>query len=352
MLGFRLYFLALIAPLVYFTFKFVFPDTFSTTITTLQGILKPSNIAATEITVAATTTATTMSTDATTTAATPDTIVSGKKMPVLFLSHGGPNLLSDDEYPLDEGIGKELQRIGKHITEEIKPKMVLVISAHWQAEPNAVHINQQQFTPLIYDFYGFPAKYYSATFEHIGSPELAHNVVNLLQSQKINAKTVNRGMDHGVWVALKKAGLEKAKFPIVEMSLYNNESMEKHIELGKALAPLREQGVLIIGSGMAVHNLRDLWNARDSVPDYVPKFDKQLDDIVLKSRAAENESIADVRARGATELAKSPYLRRAHPALEHLLPFHVVIGAAEDSKARKLAKLFELSLSWSCYMLD
>ncbi|KAJ1672891.1 hypothetical protein EV182_006283, partial [Spiromyces aspiralis] len=204
------------------------------------------------------------------------------RMPVLFLSHGGPNLLSDEEYPLDRGVGKGLREIGTYIR-NLKPRAILIASAHWQAEPEVIHVNQQQITPLIYDFYGFPDEYYSQTFNHVGSPELARQVVETLGRDGIMARAVNRGMDHGAWVVLKKAGLENAGFPIVEMSIFRSDDMQRHIDLGRALASLREQGVLIIGSGMAVHNLRDMWGI-SQVPDYVPAFDKHLDEIVLHTR--------------------------------------------------------------------
>ncbi|KAJ1879000.1 hypothetical protein LPJ57_003079 [Coemansia sp. RSA 486] len=265
------------------------------------------------------------------------------RMPVYFVSHGGPNLLDPNDYPPNEKIAQGLGKIGNEIL-SLNPRALLVLSGHWEAGATTLQINSKNGIPqpLIYDFYGFPSWMYKEEFPHRPDPELARQVSTMLNSANIPTEIVDRGLDHGVWVALKKAGLANAPFPIVQLSLFHNESMEKHVEMGEILAPLRDQGVIIVGSGMAVHNLRDLFTGRSQeVPAYVPMFDKQIEQALLES---------DNRKQAVVELENSEYLRKAHPTLEHLMPLHVATGAAKDSiKVKKMLEAYQLSLSWSCY---
>ncbi|KAJ1807274.1 hypothetical protein LPJ75_004844, partial [Coemansia sp. RSA 2598] len=235
-----------------------------------------------------------------------------------------------------------LSKIGKEIL-ELNPRALLVVSGHWEAGASTLQVNSKSGIqqPLIYDFYGFPSWMYKEEFPHRPGPELARQVSGMLGAAKIPTETVDRGLDHGVWVVLKKAGLANAPFPIVQLSLFHNDSMDKHFELGRLLAPLRDQGVVIVGSGMAVHNLRDLFTSRSQgVPAYVPIFDKQIE----AALGCEN------RKKAMVDLEFSDYLRKAHPTLEHLMPLHVAAGAAEASpKVKKMLEAYQLSLSWSCY---
>ncbi|KAJ2786032.1 hypothetical protein GGI15_001740 [Coemansia interrupta] len=264
-------------------------------------------------------------------------------MPVYFVSHGGPNLLDPTDYPPSEPIAQGLSKIGREIL-ALNPRALLILSGHWEAGPASLQINSKsaQPQPLIYDFYGFPASFYEEKFPHTASPQFAQEVASLVSQADIPIDLVDRGLDHGVWVVLKKAGLADAPFPIVQLSLFHDDSMERHVRLGEALSELRKRGVVVVGSGMAVHNLRDLFGpgATRGVRDYVPLFDKEIE-------AALN---SDDRRRAVVDLAHSDYLRSAHPTLEHLLPLHVAVGAAKDAaNVEKMLEAYQVSMSWSCY---
>ncbi|KAJ2079691.1 hypothetical protein H4R24_003609 [Coemansia sp. RSA 988] len=271
-------------------------------------------------------------------------------MPVYFLSHGGPNLLDNKDYPPDQPIAKGLAKIGDEI-KNLSPRGMVVVSGHWEATHDSLQVNGKSPLPqpLIYDFYGFPSSFYKEEFPHKVDPKLTHEVVKLFAERDIKIDTVDRGLDHGVWVVLKRAGLANADFPIIQLSLFRNDSMEKHLELGRALAPLREQGIVIVGSGMAVHNLRDLFgpdgSASGGVRPYVRPFDKEIEQ-------AMTDVPSNQRWQTVAALARSDYLHKAHPTLEHLLPLHVAVGAAgPNANAKKMLEAYELSVSWSCYCL-
>jgi aromatic ring-opening dioxygenase catalytic subunit (LigB family) len=127
--------------------------------------------------------------------------VNGSKMrtPVYFLSHGGPNIMYDVEHPAY----KELGKIGKEITTKVKPRAVVVFSAHWQGGVDTVQVNTAEMTELIYDFYGFPSHYYKEKYPNVGSKEVASKVLDALQQAGIKAEGVKRGLDHGVWASFK-----------------------------------------------------------------------------------------------------------------------------------------------------
>ncbi|ORX69445.1 aromatic ring-opening dioxygenase LigB subunit [Linderina pennispora] len=275
---------------------------------------------------------------------------STQRMPVFFVSHGGPNLLDDNEYPYDEPVAKGLRAIGDQI-KALKPRGMVIISGHWEAGRNSLQVNSKSAIPqpLIYDFYNFPAWMYREQFEHKVDPALTQRVVELVAQKNIEIEAVDRGLDHGVWVVMKKAGLADAGFPITQLSLYKSDSMEDHVRLGELLQPLRDEGIVVVGSGMAVHNLRDLFGPGGSrsggVRPYVAPFDKQIDEAVLGDGAKRRD--------GVLALAKSELLRKAHPTLEHLMPLHVAVGAAgPGTKGTKLVHEHMLSLSWSCYRFE
>ncbi|KAJ2008797.1 hypothetical protein GGI04_000991 [Coemansia thaxteri] len=274
---------------------------------------------------------------------------SAERTPVYFVSHGGPTLLDDSAYPPDEPIARGLRRIGDEIR-SLRPRGMVVISGHWESErPSSLQVNgKSSAMPLIYDFYNFPAWMYQESFEHHADPLLARKVADIVAAHNIQIDVVDRGLDHGVWVVSKKAGLAQADFPIIQLSLFANESMEDHIKLGQALQPLREQGIVVVGSGMAVHNLRDLFGSRSSPSDgirsYVIPFDKEIE------LALDSTHSAEQRCEAVAALAYSANLRSAHPTLEHLLPLHVAVGAAGHvTTVEKLVEAYQASLSWSCY---
>jgi aromatic ring-opening dioxygenase catalytic subunit (LigB family) len=271
------------------------------------------------------------------------------RTPVYFISHGGPNLHEDTSHPAYS----TLQTLGQEITHKVHPKAIVVISAHWQSEPKAIEVNTAESIPLVYDYYGFPDHYYELQYPHTGSPELANKILGLLGKAGIKAEGVRRGLDHGVFIPFLVA-FDPVKnplnVPIVQVSLFASDSGEQHLELGRALAPLRDEGVLVIGGGMSVHNLRDFRMARmgmknlgpDGTMPYVHSFEEALREAVESAPGKERDA-----AMG--RLLESKDARRAHPSFEHLLPVYVAAGAAGEDKGVRVWTMGEGSLGWGMY---
>ncbi|KAI8341239.1 Extradiol ring-cleavage dioxygenase, class III enzyme, subunit B [Chlamydoabsidia padenii] len=261
------------------------------------------------------------------------------KQPVFFISHGGPNLLEDKDLP-----GTFYDWFGSLIKRTLKPKAIVIISAHWQGKGgNGIYVDTSEKPKLIYDFYGFPKHYYEATWDHTGEPDIASKVIHLLNKANIKAEGKEYGNDHGVWVPLKRAMNSNPDIPIVEVSTFEHEDMAAHVRMGQALAPLRDEGVLIIGSGTAVHNLRDLWSGIGKPsPKYVVDFEKELDKIAVEMTGSE-------RGKAANQLNNHPAFRRCHPTAEHLMPYHVALGAAGNDQGTKLLESYWSTVSWGSY---
>ncbi|KAI1387682.1 putative aromatic ring-opening dioxygenase LigB subunit [Hypoxylon trugodes] len=271
----------------------------------------------------------------------PHTGVPSRK-PVYFLSIGGPNFMENVDHPAYA----KLAEVGQEITTKVKPKAVVVFSAHWQGDRDRVLVNVAEQTDLIYDFYGFPPHYYEYEYPNKGSPEIAEKVIEKLSAANIEVGRVERGLDHGVWVGFIAAFNPKTNplnVPIVQVSLYGNEDPDKHYRLGKALEGLRDDGILIIGAGMAVHNLQDFRAIRGSgkTMPYASSFDESLKEAVT---AAPEERQARMSV-----LLKSIEARKAHPTFEHILPMYVVAGAAGSDLGERLWTFAEGSLNWAQY---
>jgi len=268
-----------------------------------------------------------------------------KRTPVYFFSHGGPNIMYDTEHPAYD----RLQALGKEITTKVKPKAIVVFSAHWQAErPNTIQVNVAETEPLIYDFYGFPRHYYTEKYPNKGSPKLAERIMGMLQDAGIKAEGVERGLDHGVFAVFKVAfnpETNPAGVPIVQVSLFDDDTdAAAHIRLGRAVEKLREEGIVIIVSGMAVHNLRYLGiSMMDSRPQ---KFTLTFDEALKE--AAETEP-GEKRDENMIALLKRSDARQAHPTFEHLLPMHIGVGAAGSDEGKRLWTLPKGSMSWAQY---
>jgi len=199
------------------------------------------------------------------------------RTPVYFLSHGGPNIMEDYDHPAYS----KLQEIGKEITQKVKPKAVVVFSAHWQASRNTIEVNTAHKLPLIYDYMGFPEHYYSVQYSNIGSKEVSSKVLGALKEAGIDAKGVSRGLDHGVFAPFTVAFNPESNplnVPLVQVSLFDSDNADQHYRLGEAMQGLRDEGILVIVSGMAVHNLRDMWKAmqRPAPMPYTVSFDAAL----------------------------------------------------------------------------
>ncbi|KAI8373115.1 Extradiol ring-cleavage dioxygenase, class III enzyme, subunit B [Radiomyces spectabilis] len=261
------------------------------------------------------------------------------RAPVFFISHGGPNLLEHQGRP-----GEFYNWFGNVLKNQLKPKAIVIISAHWQGNgKNGVYVDSSEKPKLIYDFYNFPKRYYEETWDHQGSPSVAARVIDLLNQSGFKAEAQEYGNDHGVWVPLKRAMQSNKDIPIVEVSTLADEDMPSHIKMGEALQPLRDEGVVIIGSGSAVHNLRQLWSyGNRPSPKFVIDFDREME-------AHACTLTGESRNAAANTLCKHPSFRDCHPTAEHLVPFHVALGAAGDDQGQRLLEDYYATLSWGSF---
>lgn len=202
------------------------------------------------------------------------------------------------------------------------PRAVLVISAHWEAP--AVSITGAAKPELIYDYYGFPEHTYAIEYAAPGAPALASEIVELLVASGIEATTdPSRGFDHGVFIPLKLI-FPEADVPVIQMSLHASLDPSTHIEIGRAIAPLRKRGVLILGSGMSYHNLPLLMRGAQILEDS-DRFDTWLKNTCAMDCAS--------RALRLAHWQDAPAARSAHPREEHLIPLMVAAGAGEFDRA-------------------
>lgn len=242
-------------------------------------------------------------------------------LPTYFVSHGGgPWPFMKDQYgPTYDLLEQSLADIPRQVGG--KPKAVLVVSGHW--EERVPTLSSGATPQMIYDYQGFPAHTYQVRYEAPGSPELAERAAALLQAAGIRAALDDgRGFDHGTFTMLYPV-YPDADVPVVQLSLQFDLNPLAHLAMGRALAPLRGEGVLIIGSGLSYHNLRQFGPGGRLASH---QFDDWLQFTLLTLPPAER-SAAIVNWSGA------PYARNAHPREEHLLPLMVALGAAEQEQA-------------------
>jgi len=252
-------------------------------------------------------------------------------LPSIFVSHGAPTL------SLDPGeTGAFWQRLAQSLT---RPEAVLCVSAHWMTEAPAVSAPQRNET--IHDFYGFPEPLYRLAYPAPGAPALAERVVALLGDAGIPvAVDRRRGLDHGAWVPLRLM-YPAADIPTAQFSIQLERDALWHYRLGAALAPLRDEGVLILASGGAVHNLRGLARQGGPAPDWARQFDEWLATALAEGREAE---LLDWTRR-------APNSREAQPSPDHFLPLFVALGAAgKGARGERLHQGFTLgSLSMAAF---
>ncbi|MFA9218900.1 MAG: class III extradiol ring-cleavage dioxygenase [Sphingomonadaceae bacterium] len=241
-------------------------------------------------------------------------------LPTYFLSHGGgpwPYMMDQVGHLYGE-LDAALRDIPRQLG--VTPKAVLVVTAHWEGREFMLSSSPQP--PMIYDYGGFPAHTYEVQYRAPGAPELAAQVQGMLQAGGHAARLdALRGFDHGTFSALVPI-YPNADMPIVQLSLKQGLDPREHLEVGRLLAPLREQGVLIIGSGLSYHNLR-AFNASGAAASHA--FDGWLQQTMALPPA---ERTAQLIA-----WEQAPAARMAHPREEHLLPLMVVLGAAEQEAA-------------------
>ncbi len=228
-------------------------------------------------------------------------------MPVIFVAHGAPTLATD---PVK---GADLAAWAKSLP---KPNAIVAVSAHWEQAPPCTGAEDSR--ALIYDFSGFPEALYTLEYPAPGAPDLAAEVRALLQSRGSAGRDPQRGWDHGVWVPLLHLYPE-ADIPLLQLSLPSAFSPQQIYTVGEALAPLRQRGVLIMASGVLVHNLRTIdYHEREATPKWALDFDQWC------ARCLENdehESLMDYEH-------ASPGFRQSHPTPEHFTPILVAAGAA------------------------
>ncbi|MFD0556483.1 4,5-DOPA dioxygenase extradiol [Stackebrandtia endophytica] len=251
-------------------------------------------------------------------------------MPAAFLGHGNPmNALDDNRYT------QAWRAFGRSVP---RPRAILMISAHWYTNATAVTAMPRPRT--IHDFYGFPQELFDVQYPAPGAPDVAEQVADVVKPTWVGQDVDSWGIDHGAWSVLLHA-FPDASIPVIQLSLNASKDFDHHLELGRKLAPLRRQGVLIIGSGNIVHNLRTVDFAQsDSGYDWARRFD---------DRARE---VLEADPTGVAALDGDPDFRRAVPTPDHYLPLLYIAGLAD---ARPLDLLVDGhvagSISMSAYTL-
>lgn len=256
-------------------------------------------------------------------------------LPALFVSHGSTALIGEDIPGRDflAGLGRELGR----------PSAIVVATAHWETDRPSLSTATQPET--IHDFYGFPEQLYRLRYPAPGAPALAEQAVSALAQAGIGAAVdPARGFDHGVWSPLLLMYPE-ADIPVVSLSVQPRRSPAEHIAVGRALAPLRGENVLVMGSGGAVHNLGALMRGdHGAAPQWAARFDDWLAQAMAEGDA---ESLAEYRS-------AAPFARHAHPRDEHLMPAFVAFGAGGPAaRGRALHRSFAHgSISMAAYAIE
>jgi 4,5-DOPA dioxygenase extradiol len=229
------------------------------------------------------------------------------RLPAIYLGHGAPLLLDDPVWPGELGAwARALPR----------PSAILIVSAHWQSAPLTLGATVR--VPLVYDFYGFPDEYYRITYGSPAAPELAAKVRRLMPASEPVAERPTRGLDHGAWVPLRVMYPE-ADIPVLQVSMPDLDPAHL-FAIGSRLAPLRDEGVLIIGSGFMTHGLpfiHDYATGRPGAPGWSIEFDRWAAEALERG---DIDALFDFRNR-------APGMPYAHPTVEHFAPLFVALGA-------------------------
>ncbi|GMM27412.1 hypothetical protein DAMA08_001280 [Martiniozyma asiatica (nom. inval.)] len=303
-----------------------------------------------------------------------------KTLPIFFLSHGGPTFADKhDKMGSNEGAWNMTNKIGRYIKKTLKPDYIIIVSAHWQTnKPDEIEVSvpglgeafytengikskkiESHENALIYDFYGFPKKFYDSQFHTYVNNHIAKDIVKTLNdSDWLQAKTKERGIDHGAFVPMKVAfgntevqdsGKWDIDIPVIQVSMAGTSDIEIHYRLGEALAKYRDLNGAIIFSGMSVHNLRDMGRAmyQGNKPlEYVKPFNN----ILTKILTSEDKSTVLDQLK---QLPRNPEWKKlyhaAHPTNEHLLPSVVAAGASRGDECRELYSAGSGSLGWNLY---
>jgi 4,5-DOPA dioxygenase extradiol len=231
------------------------------------------------------------------------------RMPAIYLGHGAPPLVDDVLW---------VTQLSAWARALPRPRAILMVSAHWQTEPLTLGATRDG-TPLVYDFYGFPERYYRATYPAPAAPQLADRVRELLEGAEPVAQQPDRGLDHGAYVPLL-AMYPQADVPVLQLSMPSLDP-GRLLRIGALLRPLRDEGVLLIGSGFMTHGLPFLRDLRvDASP---PSWSTEFDEWVA-------QSLEDGDVDALSGFRRVPSARYAHPSTEHFVPLFVTLGAADS----------------------
>lgn len=242
------------------------------------------------------------------------------RFPTFYLSHGGgpwPYMNEEARWPFAR-LEQSLRALPQQLPR--KPEAILIVSGHWEERDFAVMSSPAP--PMVYDYGGFPEELYHIRYPAAGSPRVAQRAHSLIQQAKLPTRlNADRGFDHGTYSLLAVTHPD-ADTPVFQVSIRADYDPEAHLQLGRALAPLRDEGVLIIGSGSSYHNLRRFFGPRVRRDDSV-QFDGWLRETLVESAPAR-------RSERLLDWERAPAAREAHPREDHLLPLHVAVGAAEE----------------------
>jgi len=243
-------------------------------------------------------------------------------MPSLFLGHGSPmNLV------LENSFTESLESLSREL---LSPKAILVISAHWYTNQTAVSISSGIAYETLYDFYGFPPALYELSYKSPSNNTLSKRIATLL-----DAPLVERGLDHGAWMPLYYL-FQKASIPVIQLSINKNLPMISHVKIGEKLQALREEGIMIIGSGNVTHNLNmvDFYNINAPAVQWAKNVDTFIDNAFTTNDV---DSLVRIET-------LCPDFKTAHPSLDHYLPLLYIAGSRmEHEYFRSIIPLFQNS---------
>lgn len=246
------------------------------------------------------------------------------RLPTYFISHGG------GPWPwMKEETGGVYERLAQALADMPRqigrtPSAILMVSAHW--EESAFTVQGNDHPPMLYDYGGFPAHTYEVQYPAPGSPALVGRLRSLLSGAGLPVRVdTERGFDHGMFSPMAVI-YPQADVPVVQLSLRRGLDPAEHLALGRVLAPLRDEDVLIIGSGLSYHNLR-AFGPQARMPSKA--FDDWLDTAVVRNQAQSRSALL-------MGWESAPHARMAHPREEHLIPLMVAVGAAEDEAGRRI----------------
>ena len=265
--------------------------------------------------------------------------MTGRRLPSLFVSHGSP-MMALEPSPARTF----LAGLGAHLP---RPTAILVVSAHHDAayEGGRATVTASPAPPTIHDFGGFPDELFAMRSPAPGDPALARRVVELFAGHGLTVTAdPDRGLDHGAWVPLSVI-YPDADIPVVQLSIASNASPEWHYALGQALAPLRDEGVLIVGSGSITHNLRAFFTTRPPIDAPAPEWVTAFTDWIAERFAA--GAVDDVLH----AVERAPHGKDNHPTPDHILPLFVAMGAGADGGTLRATRLHD-SVTYAVLAMD